>query len=105
MSALAWTLRVTVSVPTKVAALGVKRTVREFDWANAEDPRPDEQATSTRTSTAWRARRVSALLVRDIRAMGRRNTAAGIARFQVMRFGSATVRRKSATRVSLAEIR
>ena len=38
MSALAWTLRVTVSRATKVPAPGVKRTVRGFDWAAGEDP-------------------------------------------------------------------
>jgi hypothetical protein len=69
MEALPWTLRVTVSLPTKVPALGLKATVREFDWAGGEDSRLDEHATRRRTSTAWRARRVHALLALDIRAI------------------------------------
>ena len=69
MSALAWTLRVTVSLPTNVPALGLKRTVRVFAWAGGEDSRLDEHASRTRTSTAWRARRVHVLLALDIRAI------------------------------------
>src|SRR5688572_1710650 len=69
MEALPWTVRVTVSLPTNVPALGLKRTARESDWAGGEDSRLDEQASRTRTSTAWRARRVHVLLALDIRAI------------------------------------
>src|SRR5688572_17013996 len=81
MEALPWTLRVTVSLPTKVPALGLKATVSDPDWAEpaspkresakagGEDARLDEHATRTRTSTACRARRVHALLALDIRAI------------------------------------
>src|SRR5688572_15294356 len=69
MEAMPWTLRVTVSLPTKVPVLGLKRTARESDWAGGEDSRLDEQASRTTTSTAWRARRVHVLLALDIRAI------------------------------------
>ena len=68
MEALPWTLRVTVSLPTKVPALGLKSTAREFAWAGGEDSRLDEHASRTRTSTTWRARRVRVLLALDISA-------------------------------------
>ena len=51
MSALAWTLRVTVSLATKVPAPGLKRTARRFAWAAGEDPRLDAHASRTRPST------------------------------------------------------
>src|SRR5688572_21605591 len=93
MEALPWTLRVTVSLPTNVPALGLKATVRESDWAaptspkrvgakaepappkrvgakaGGDDSRLDEHVTRARTSTAWRARRLHALLAHDIRAI------------------------------------
>jgi hypothetical protein len=69
MSALDRTLRVTVSLLTKVPARGLKRTVRSLDWAGGDDSRLDEQASRTTTSTAWRARRVHVLLALDIRAI------------------------------------
>src|SRR5688572_10149780 len=93
MEALPWTLRVTVSLPTKVPALGLKATVSDPDWAEpaspkresakaepaspkresakagGEDSRLDEHATRKRTSTAWRARRVRAFRALDIRAI------------------------------------
>jgi hypothetical protein len=43
MFALAWTLRVTVSLPTKVPAPGLKRTARELDCAGSEDSSRGEQ--------------------------------------------------------------
>src|SRR5215207_10060443 len=69
MSARAGTLRVTVSLPTKVPALGLKTTVSELDCAGGDDQRGDEQVSRTRTSTAWRTRRVHVLLALDIRAI------------------------------------
>jgi hypothetical protein len=69
MSAPARTLRVTVSLPTKVPALGLKRIVWEFDRAGCEDSRLEKQASRTRTSAAWRAGGVHVLLALDIRAM------------------------------------
>ncbi len=52
MSALAWTLSVTVSLPTNVPAPGLKRTVKSFDCADA---RVAEKTNRTKTSSAWRA--------------------------------------------------
>jgi hypothetical protein len=75
MSALAWTLRVTVSLPTKVPAPGLKRTAREFAWAEpgakagGEDSRLVAHASRTKTSAAWCARSVHVLLALDIRAV------------------------------------
>src|SRR5688572_18150319 len=67
MSALPWTLSVTLWVSTKVPALGLKRTASEFDWAGGEDSSPTEHR--TRRSTAWRARAVHDSVALDIRAI------------------------------------
>jgi hypothetical protein len=65
MLAFAWTLRVTVWLPTNVPALGLKRTARESDWAGGDDCRRDEHTSRTRSS----ARRVPLVGAVGIRAI------------------------------------
>src|SRR5688572_22628593 len=69
MSAPAWTLRVTVSLPTNVPAPGLKRTARESDCAGGADWRRGGQVSTTSTSAVCRARRIHVLPALDIRVI------------------------------------